>query len=325
MKKLLIAMQAGHTSTPALNRAKQLAKKGDIEVMLYSAVYDAQFAGSSFGDGTAMEGTRNAMVYAERQKLDGIRHELVGLAKSISAKTEWCEFAAEGIVNAAQDFNADLIVIGSRQHSLASRLLLDNTDWSVLQRTTIPVLVAHSREFQNYEQVMVALAPLQSSETIDNLSHEEIEKAQWLAGYFGGETHLTQVLPPEHVEFYERLTDSADLATTLRLQDLNAVAQLGPEHNIDAAHVHTTDTPLAQAIPEAANDLHADLVVLGLTPHTAAETFLVDSSTERVVDHLECDVLAVPQRPCQTVDQTAPASAFLQTAVEAEMQQAAVA
>lgn len=64
-----------------------------------------------------------------------------------------------------------------------------------------------------------------------------------------------------------------------------------------AAASHVTGAPAASAIVELADELGADLIVMGTRGHTGLKHVLLGSVAERVLRHAPCWVLAVKESP----------------------------
>lgn len=300
MIKILVGLHPGYTNNPAVERALGIARQTDVEIVLYSAVYDEHFAGLRLNDGFVMKRTREAMVAAEAKKLDDIKDRIAGVARQVEVNSEWHFPAAHGIIAAAEAINADLIIVSSTQRSIVNRWLLTNTDWEVLRHATIPVLLAHHREFRPYKTVMAAVDPTHSHDKPAEIDHKIVEQARWMANYFDGHAHLAHAYPSARTLVDSDYVPAADTTELWRKDHSAAVHALAAKHNIDDANIHLIDEHATRAIPHLADKLSADLVVIGVVSRSFLKGLMVSRTTERVLDHLECDVMTV--RMHSTVD-----------------------
>jgi nucleotide-binding universal stress UspA family protein len=71
--------------------------------------------------------------------IDAIKKEYAGELE-VTSFTEF-NITADGIINCAQQFNADLIVIGTHSRTGLDRLLMGSVAENVVRHSTIPVLV----------------------------------------------------------------------------------------------------------------------------------------------------------------------------------------
>ena len=157
-KKILVALHPGFTNTPAIKRVAKLAQVEEIEIMLFSAVYD-EYIPSLPVSNEEIQSMHDAILKSEQRKLEQIAGELEDVAKSVAVLAEWKKDIADSIDNMAKHFNADVIIVSSTRHSTMSRLMLSNTDWQILRRATKPVLFAHHQPERAYEKVMISVDP----------------------------------------------------------------------------------------------------------------------------------------------------------------------
>ncbi len=291
--RMLVALHPGHTHTPALERALALCAARDAEVMLYSAVYDEHVAGIRFGDGSHMKEARSHLLALEQNNLLEIKQQFLELTKKVEVRADWHHPAAHGIVAAAQDYQANLIVVSSTQRNRMSRWLLTNTDWEVLRHTTIPVLFAHHRPFQPYKTVLSAVNPLRVHDDKANLDDCIVKEGLRLGELFDGKLHLIHAFPSYRTLLSPESVPSDAVLESWRMEHSNALQNLAHSNNIPSARLHLLEEYPSRAIPDIAKTLSADLVVMGSVSHGALERAWIGPTTERTLDHLECDVLTV--------------------------------
>ena len=127
-------------------------------------------------------------------------------------------------------------------------------------------------------------------------SRAAIQHARDLARMFRSRLHLLHVLPLPSVPPW-----ATDLGSTLqrlhdqdRVRARHALAAIIDEERLDPVKtgaVILTGRP-ADAIPLFADEIEADLIVMGLHSHTR----LLGHVTERVMRAVRCPVLAIPER-----------------------------
>lgn len=291
--RLLVALHPGFTDTPAVKRVHALANMVDLDIVLYSAVYDEHVAGLRFGDAESLADVRKALVSSERRKLDEVRRFLGSVSRSVRIEVTWHFPAAEGIVDAAKRSDVDIIVASSKRHSGAARLVLHNTDWELLRLSEVPVLFAHHRPFSPYRTVLAAVDPTHSGDAASRHDDRLIELSTWFSAAFGGEVHLGHSYPSARM-LASGYDLPADVLENWRKQHALAVSRLATRHLIDDSRIHLVDDPPRIAIPHLAGFTAADLVVLGAGSRSFLERLVIGRTTEHVLDHLACDVVVVP-------------------------------
>ena len=141
--RILAAIPAGLTDTPAIDRAHELARNTPAEVLLYSAVYDRYLSTWQSGQTVDVEELRAKLVASEQDRLDTIKQDMQDVSADIETRAEWQHPIVAGIVAAAQQFEADYIIASSTRHHTVTRFVLSNTDWELLRQSPVPVLLAH--------------------------------------------------------------------------------------------------------------------------------------------------------------------------------------
>lgn len=291
--KLLVALHPGFSHTPAVERAKAIAKRSETDVLIYSVVYDQYSAGTRFGDDTVMRETRKAMLEAERSRLAEIEAEFVGVANQVAIRTEWGASAAAAVSAAAERYGADLIVVSSTRHNPIARWLLTNTDWAILQQARRPVLLAHHRPFREYQSILAAVDPTHTHDEPAELDDRIIGAAQRVGAWFGGTVQLGHAYPSQRTVISADYILPVDVAKAWREANERAVRELAARHGIEAQHQQLLDEAPTQAIPDLAKKLSADLVVLGVVSRSHWKQLWIGRTAETILDRVECDVLAV--------------------------------
>ena len=125
---------------------------------------------------------------------------------------------------------------------------------------------------------------------------EALGVATDLAKQFGAELHVIHCLDlpipifnPYAVSIPDALVSEARDEAARRLEE--AVAQA--EKAGVAVKSHLAEVPAAQAISSLAEELGADLVVMGTQGHTGLKHALLGSVAERTLRHAPCSVLTV--------------------------------
>lgn len=127
---------------------------------------------------------------------------------------------------------------------------------------------------------------------------EVVATAMSLAKAFGGELHLLHVGEPEPAFVgYEvgPKTVRDQVAATLREQHrrIEAIAAEAAQQGL-RAHPHTLRGPYAETILREAEQLRADVIVLGSHGHGRLHALLVGSVAEGVLRGAKVPVLVVP-------------------------------
>jgi nucleotide-binding universal stress UspA family protein len=139
---ILVPLDGSRTATLALSKAVALAKAFNSKVTLATVVdtYAFAHAGAELTLGNHREFIAAANANADNMLLE-VAAELEKDGVKAGTKRVDVHSPHEGIIGAAKEVGADLIVMGSHGRHGMQKLLLGSVAQRVLSHTTLPVLV----------------------------------------------------------------------------------------------------------------------------------------------------------------------------------------
>jgi nucleotide-binding universal stress UspA family protein len=216
---------------------------------------------------------------------------------------------AEGLIVAAEEWRADMIVVGARGLGAMAGLLLGSVSRRVVHSAHVPVLVVRIGGTRQPGKAPRVLLACESVDT-GRLTAEALARLSWPEGIdlrvlmavdslFGGELpgwlreaarspeaeELARAWVREHEEEMQRQRES--LAEFCR-------GLPPPLHT--AASVIAEGAPAEQILREI-REQSIDLVAVGARENTSLGRLLLGSTSERVLTHATCSVLVVPRHP----------------------------
>lgn len=144
--QILIATDGSELASHALDQGLKLAKTLGSQVTIVTVTEPAAIIGGGYATvaGSGFDPIPE-LIEAQKNIADGVLQAAANLARGqgIEAKTLLVDnsFPAEGIVAAAKEVNADLIVMASHGRRGFGRLLLGSQTSNVLAHSKVPVLV----------------------------------------------------------------------------------------------------------------------------------------------------------------------------------------
>jgi nucleotide-binding universal stress UspA family protein len=222
-----------------------------------------------------------------------VRSQLARAAAGIAANVEVAvdtTSASAAIVRSADSKKAGLVVVGSRGATGLRRLALGSVAESVVRHASSSVLVARPSPVTG--KVLAAtdlsepsLAAISAANAEANRRKAKLTVLHCLdfpPTLMG--LGFAPLVPASPDDPKSRVAQATDAAATVR----EAIARLG----VDAEVVIDEGSPRA-AIPRIAEQMPAELVVVGTRGRTGLERLLLGSVCESVVRHSHCSVLAV--------------------------------
>ena len=119
------------------------------------------------------------------------------------------------------------------------------------------------------------------------------EKAAELAKLGEAEVHLLAVgRIPEYAETVSEVEEAKEQASSFYSKVMDeAIRNLGQRRLAAASHLEFGKP--GDVILRIAEDLKADLIILGTKPHSAMRRRFLGATVDKVVDHAHCSVLVV--------------------------------
>jgi universal stress protein E len=296
-RRILAAIPPTAIGPRVAQRAAMLARCFGAELLLAASVYDPYVAGERFADSPELAAARDALVAQRRAELEQLAAGLRSDQLSVTVQALWAYPLYSGLVTAAEQYGADLLVAGTFHHSLLQRWTLSNTDWQLLRHAPCPVLLVRRDEFAGYADILAAVDPMHAHDKPGALDDRLLEAAGMMGAAFDSRLHVLHcymtgeqiplVAPGAGIpaRFYDR--QSPARAHEKALQALVARHGLGnPEILLESGDAR-------QLIPMIAQRCSAGLVVMGAVSRSRLGQLLIGSTAESVLDGLDCDVLVL--------------------------------
>jgi nucleotide-binding universal stress UspA family protein len=231
-------------------------------------------------------------------------NEIAGSQTEVTAKTIKGD-AKVSILDEAEDWDADLIVVGTHGYSAFQRLWLGSVSRAIVSHAKCTVEIVRRREGRDASRkAMRVLLAVDGSESSD-AAVEEIADRPWPQGsevHIISAIHLPFTPGPEtwslpgsyYYEFEKAERDRAESVTSRaisRLRKSNSERQIPLTLSSEVILGHTEET-----IIETAKTRSADLVVLGSHGYRGFKRFLLGSVSQAVASHAPCSVEVVRQK-----------------------------
>lgn len=145
MKKILIAIDYNPNSEKVAEEGYALAKKLDAEVRLVHVLADVSYYGVNYPTFMGYEGYNEVQVDLNViSELRKVAEDYLKTAAEHLDDPRVSTKLADGptssaILNAAEEWKADMIVMGTHSHSVLEKVLMGTTASKVLEKTDIPI------------------------------------------------------------------------------------------------------------------------------------------------------------------------------------------
>jgi universal stress protein E len=300
LRRILVAiadLQNAHGSV--LRRAAALARATGARVELFHAVARPMMGSRRIGSQLlAVQLTPEESLILAQKNLESIARSKPLQGCHVQAVAVADKPAHEAIVRRALATHADLIISGTRSRGLADRLVLRHTDWELVRRSPIPLLLVKSVRSRSKAVVLAAIDPLHANAKPARLDGEILDAASAMSVILKGTLHAVHVYVPLSIMLAAGIGEPVVWNTTEL--DANYTQRVKREFT---RVLRATQIPLRRrhllvgsAAPElaaCAARIRASLVVMGAVSRSRLERLLIGNTAEHVLDELDCDVLIV--------------------------------
>ena len=282
MHHIVAATDFSMRSQRAVRRAGRLAHQLAAELILVHVVDDDQ---------------PQAFIECERREADRFLSEQIESLAELRGLRCRAVVAAgdafDGILKAAQDLSADLIVMGTHRKKLLRDIFVGTTIERVIRTGPFPVLMVNTSAEHSYEHVLAAI-------DMSEASAHAIKCVRDL-GLLGAAkvTLLHAFLPAGKGKLYianAPLDQVADYIASERRNVADELSAFLAEHRLSCEgwSCRIEEGEVVATIAQTVAETLPDLVVLGTHGRSGIVTMLLGSVAEKVLRSLEVDILAVP-------------------------------
>ena len=287
--RIVVATDISDFASRAESRAALLAQELSSESLDLIHVIDS----------LALESLRNLTLPldTEQQLMQGSREQMAEIKRRLTARygikvtttTVNVGRADTEIAHYASLLKAGLVVLGAFGGGAVREFLIGSTADKVLRTLSCPLLIVKQEPEASYRRVLV---PVDFSES----SHRAVEMALTIAPHAN-----IIILHAFEVPFEGRLDFSDERIHTFRTEVKTRISAKMQKllSDFDASGRSLAAViepgPAADTVIKKAEEIHADLIVVGKHGKSGWESMLLGSVARRVIQETVCDVLVVEQ------------------------------
>lgn len=282
--RILLPVDDSESVAEVHRHAAELARRTEATVQVL-------FVADTSRDSVSVIG--GDVVDALEQEGESIVEDAAGTLASLDAEygTDVVQGSpAETIVEYADQYDYDLIVLPTHARSGLSRSLLGSVTEKVVRLSSVPVLTARIRPDDRlvfpYENILV---PTDGSDTALHAAEHALE----LAATVDATVHVLSV-----VNDISLGPDVRSVLSTEKLEQpahdaVAAVAAAAERYDVSAVHTHVEHGAPTDAIRAAIDDHAIDAIVMGTTGRRGVKRILLGSVAEQTVRTAPVPVLTV--------------------------------
>ena len=284
-KSILVISDVRETNCCSLKKAHDIAAPlGDsIDIVRFISVGEKNGAsGSSLDEQSLSLNNSVDEIFANYENKDSITRQVVETENIVQWIVEYCN---------GKDF--DLILKAGHR---SETMFHTPCDWELIRNIETPVLIASQQHWRSRHAVLAAINPAVKDDVHRNLNFEILRWTRKWAETFDCELHILYSLPVSNILKEFDIVDVKEYARTHRAEGEEKLLDLLKEHDLTHAKIHIVAGAPERTIPQYANKLKAELVIMGSMGRTGLKRLLKNNSAEKVIHNLRTDSLIIERK-----------------------------
>ncbi len=197
----------------------------------------------------------------------------------------------------------DLLITAAEEEKSATAMLFGSTDLHLMRKCPCPVWIMKSSRSQRYARILAAVDVSGEDKVEADLNRLILDLAVSLAQLEGSELDIVhawslyaeRALRSRHVLPQPEINHLVEQTREQRQRRLEEILGHYPMGEIKA-HIHLVKGEPGEVIPQLAEERRAELIVMGTVARTGIPGFFIGNAAERVLESVDCSVLAVKPR-----------------------------
>ena len=297
LERILVAVaDPAARRNAAVKRAAELAHRTGASVELFNALRLPGLADGLGGFGSQLLVTA---IEANRAALDRMARPLRREEIRVETTVQHAEVVHEAILRRARRMEADLIIIEERKHGQFARALLRQTDFELIRRSPVPLLIVKGTKAWRAPRVLAAIDPFHAHDKPRALDARIVAAAGGFAKTLGGALHAAYVYWPLAESFPNVVIEPTVMAVTpaqVKTYESELRKRFGQsvgEYGIGPKNRHLRRGDPALELELLVRALKIRLLVMGAVSRSGLKQLFIGHTAERVLDNVSCDVLIV--------------------------------
>jgi universal stress protein E len=300
IKHILVDIDPTTDEQPALNRAVQLAKISGASIELFLVVHQSAIVFNTFLDENQLKKAKQSYIKSKQRWLNTYVDDLAKADIQVSSDVCWHTPVYEAIIDKALSCKADLVIKSTHKHSTINKIFFTPNDWQLLKTCPIPILLAKSCTNPDYKKIMAAIDPSQAHNKPESMDQTILQTTEAWAGLLDVQPSAVHCYDPGEVGFWSDLGVNPLGFESVAFNYPEYIEQFEKSRrdqfeSLISKYPTISDNCMlvagqpATELPALVDENKVDLLVMG----TSYRSGLLGSTVEKILDVVNCDVLAV--------------------------------
>jgi universal stress protein E len=283
IKRVIAVVEPGSETQPAIERLKYLARFVDFDVKLIACDYSQYLVEGYYFSEAELPALRDEYLQERKELLEDLAGPLREGGLVVETEAIWSHPSYKAIVEIVEAYQPDLVIHHVQRHAALSRLLLSSDDWQMARHCPAPLLLVKNKPWKDEPVILAGVDPMHARHKPSGLDHKILSEGTMLAKKLDGELYAAHA--------YGQFPLSGVYPADAKEQHEAAFNDLADEFDLPPSHRILMDEAPEYAMQKLESELQADLVIVGAVSRSIISDVIIGSTTEKVLDFLDCDAL----------------------------------
>ncbi len=291
---ILVVIDPNHKEQPALKRAVFFAQKYASKIILTSCIYDRSYEMINVIASQEREQFKQLLIKQQLESLQEYAKNELGHF-STECKVVWRKRVYEGILEVAKSMSCDLIMKATKKHNKLGHKLFTPTDWHLLRKSPINVLMIKNHEWIENGNMVCSLSVASGDKVHESLSDLVTQYASQLADTLSANLHLVNAFSgaPPHIGIEVPQFSAEKYNLSILARHEKGLNELAVKYGLSLDNVHVLEGLPEDIVSKLCRNLDAELLVLGSVGRRGLSAALLGNTAEQIIDKLNCDTLVI--------------------------------
>ncbi|GLS89075.1 universal stress protein E [Psychromonas marina] len=296
-QNILVFIDPTQDLQPALARATEIAKKQKgTTLTLFLCCYDLSYEMTSLSSADERQAMQHLVIKDNQAWLDAIAVPYQNEGITINSVVVWHSRPFQAAILEVLKNGHDLVVKATHPHSKLSAILFTPTDWNLLRKCPVPLLLVKHQEWPEKGNILCAIDCKSMQDDEHHILNKQIiDEGKAMADIINAKTHLVTAYPSPPMNIMLELPefDPINYEDGLKKFHKEALLEYAEANQIADAQTHLVQGLPEDVISNVATEIEAELVILGTVGRSGLSATLLGHTAEQVIDQLDCDLLAL--------------------------------
>lgn len=296
-RNILVYIDPTQEQQPALQRAIEIAEKEqNAKITLFLCCYDLTYELTSLSSAEERQAMQSIVIRDNREWLDSLAAPYREKGQEVHCNVQWHNRPFQAAIQLIIKEKFDLIIKSTHPHSRLSAILFTPTDWNLLRKCPIPLLLVKAKSWSENGNILCAV----DCKSVQDEDHHELNEsilteARDIAEMIESNIHIVNAYPSPPMNIMMELPefDPIHYENGLKKFHQEALNEYANKFQIDKENMHLKQGLPEDVISDVAKEIDVSLVILGTVGRSGLGATLLGHTAEQVIDNLDSDLLAL--------------------------------